>query len=1293
MLCASLLASVAAPSAANAAVPGVSVQKYITVDQFGYRPNDDKVAVLVDPQRGFNAADEYVPGDVLQVRRVADDEIVFTGAPTVWNNGATQENSGDRGWWFDFSSVTAPGEYYIYDVQNNMKSYDFEIAEDVYNDALKAAVRTFYYQRIGTPHLAEHAGAAFADGPALVNPRQDSQARNVFDRNNPETERDLSGGWMDAGDFNKYVTFTAQPVNELLSAYELNPDAFGDDYNIPESGNGIPDILDEVKWELDWLMKMQEDDGGVLLKVGFPREGRIGEFAARPSDITMVRYYLPKASSSTIVTALNFAHAAIVFDQIPSLRPYAAELRKRSIMAWDWYHSNPKTANADNYELEAGDADMPIAGQAQVAAVASAYLYALTGDETYHDYFKANYRITQPMIDGYWGLSYGEQADGVMFYTTLPNADPAVKAHILERRNVQDFEHGFEPNRDLYRSSVPDWSYHWGSLQVRARLAASAYDFVQYDINPEKREEYDLRARNILHYFHGVNPFSHVYLTNMGEFGAENSITQIFHAWFFDGTQWDIAPPGFLPGGPSEQYEGTMSPPRGQPRQKMYLDWNGVRWGEEGHYDRSWEITENAIYYQGGYVKLAAKYAAPTLAPEAPPAVPNGAAALATGDSAIGFTWTHAHGATGYDVEVDGVVIDNGWNRRYIATGLAPQSEHTFRVRAKNTYGTSAWSEPVIGVTEAPPAAPATPTGLTASAVGSFQASITWDASEGTRFYELEVDGEVLNLGLATKYTHKKLLAESTHTYRVRAKNAGGVSEWSAPVVLTLPEAPPNHVIDLSHDGVFGYTFGEYSDQLLRHQTFVSEGYSVLTGLDLKLRKLWGDPGDVTVKLYATSDNLPVGEPLAEAILPNESVQWNDWTEVHVPIRYEGLANLAEYAIVLGQTSPEESDGVYEWNAGFDVESNWNFGKYNRSAGYVDESMIGDGWMRVHVSTGTQQPQPPAVPTGLAANAAGESAIAVGWNAAAGATGYEVEVDGEAIAVVGPSYAHEGLVAGSTHTYRVRALNAAGASAWSAPVSATTAQPAEQPPAAPTGVAATPANGTTINVVWNAVAGAAGYEVEADGAVVPATGTSYAHGGLSAGSTHTYRVRAVNAAGAGAWSAPVVATTPQPAPQPQPQPQPASGAIDLSHEGNGAFTFGEAGDQQLRYQTFTANANASISKVEVKVRRWFDASDMTVSLYATSGNKPVGEPLATATVSASTIPEAFAVVSAPLAYSGLTNGATYAIVLGQVEPSFFSYEWQTADVSAPLKFGKYSGGEWIDESMIGDGWLKVYVGP
>lgn len=1192
-LCLVIAAGMLPPMAANAALPGVTLQKYIMVDQFGYRPGDDKVAVLVDPQSGFNAADSYTPGATMQVRRVSDDEVVYSGAPKVWNNGATESFSGDRGWWFDFSSVTAEGEYYIYDVQGNFRSHTFRIAADVYKDVLKAAIKTFYYQRIGTPHLAQHAGAAFADGAAFVGPHQDTQARNVFDRNNPATERDLSGGWMDAGDYNKYVTYTAQPINELLSAYELKPGIFTDDYNIPESGNGIPDVLDEVKWELDWLKKMQESDGGVLLKVGVPSSGGIGEFGNPPSTITRYRYYLPKASSSTIITALNFAHAALVYQKFTSMKAYADDLRARAIKAWDWYHANPKTDNADQGEIEAGDADMSLEGQAQVATIASAYLFALTGEAKYNTYFKNNYTTTWAMTDGYWGMYYGEQADGVMFYATLPNADPAVKAHILERRNVQDFDEAFNDNDDLYRSYVPGWAYHWGSLQVRARLGATAYDFVQYDVNPAKRDNYNKRAQNILHYFHGVNPFGHVYLTNMGAYGAENSITQIYHSWFADESPWDLAPPGFIPGGPSEQYSGTASPPRGQPAQKMYKDWNGIAWEWPNNVDASWEITENAIYYQSAYVKLLTKFVNATQAPTEPPAVPAGVSAQPTGLSSIYVHWNASAGATGYEIEVDGVAQDNGPAIGFSHEGLSPGTTHVYRVRAKNALGASAWSAPVSAVTEVPPPPPATPGQLTATAVNSFAVEVNWMASQGAASYELEVDGVPMDNGSATTYTHSGLNADSTHTYRVRAKNGGGSSAWSNPVSVTTPGAPATSVIDISHNGTNSYLFGLADDQVTRYQTFVADSYSALTGVDVKISKA-AFPGDLTVELYATDGSKPTGQPLASAVVPADNVSENH-AVVNVPIHYNGLVYGTEYAIVLGQTAPG-TGGVYDWVAGVDVNSGFNFGKFDGNE-WIDESHIGDGWMKVYVAQGSQpQPQAPAAPAGAAVSV----------------------------------------------------------------------------------------NGASITVSWSPVNGAASYELEVDGntSYVRTTNTAYVHNGLAEGSSHTYRVRAKNSAGVSAWTGVLTASI----------PQSASSVIDISHNGTTGFTFGEKTDQIRRWQTFQANAKRKIAKVELKVRKFDNPSNMTVSLYATKNGKPSGSSLATATVPSKSVSGDFAVVSVPLSYTGLKEGTTYAIVLGQSKNNdYANYEWCTAEVNPSLKSGKYSGGKWIDESSIGDGWLKVYV--
>ncbi len=1194
-LCMAMLSGFITPQAALAAIPGVTVQKYIMVDQFGYRPGDDKVAVLVDPQSGFNSSDSYIPGSTLQVRRVSDDAIIFTGSPVAWNGGATQTTSGDRGWWFDFSSVTAEGEYYIYDVQRNLKSYDFKIAEDVYKDVLKAAIKTFYYQRLGTPHLAQHAGSEFADGAAFLGPNQDTECRNVFDRNNPATTRDLSGGWMDAGDYNKYVTFTAQPINELLTAYEENSEIFTDDYNIPESGNGIPDIIDEVMWELNWLKKMQESDGGVLLKMGFPSSGGGGTHSLPPSTNTAYRYYLPKCSSSTIITALNFAHASLTLSNFPSLQSYAEDLKNRAISAWNWYHANPKNANADNGEIEAGDADVSLEGQAQAATVAAAYLFAITNNETYHTYFKNNYTTTYSFGDDYWGMYIGEQADALMFYTTLPNADPAVKTAILNRRNASVHDYSFVDNQDLYRSYVPDWAYHWGGLQVRARFSATMFDFQKYDLNTSNWPDYYKRAQNILHYFHGVNPFAFVYLTNMEDYGADSSITQIYHSWFFDGTQWDYAPPGYLPGGPSTQYSGTSTPPRGQPMQKMYRDWNGVAWEWPNNVDASWEISENAIYYQAGYIKMLAKFVPAPEAPTEPPATPTGVTATSPDTTSITVNWSASSKASGYDIEVDGIIIDNGSATSYTHTGLEPGTTHNYRIRAKNIIGVSAWTSIVSATTQVPPQPPATPANVSATAVNSFNISVSWNASQGATGYDLELDGTVVDNGAGTTYNHSGVLSSSTHNYRVRAKNSGGTSAWSGIVSVTTPQAPATSVIDVSHNGTSGYTFGQSSDEVKRYQTFIADNYPNITSVEVKIRKNVS-PGNVTVELYATSGNKPTGTPLASAIIPAASVP-SDYSVVSAPLAYSGLVSGTEYAIVLGQSTPGIG-GNYEWQAGVNVNSSYDFGKYTGST-WTDESSISDGWLKVYLSSGSQQPQPPATPSGFAVTASGTSSITIGWNAVSGATGYEIEVDGSA-------------------TY------------------------------------------------------------------VSTTNTTYTHSGLAAGSTHSYRVRAVNDVGSSAWSSPVSATTQQSSPT----------IIDISHSGTNGYTFGETSDQVRRWQTFVANSNASITSVEVKLRKFNTASNVTVSLYATSGNKPTGNALVTATIPASSIGGDFTVVSAALNYTGLTNGTEYAIVLGQVTNSNYgNYEWCTANVSSDLQFGKYTGSAWTDESSIGDGWLRVYVLP
>ena len=157
----------------------------------------------------------------------------------------------------------------------------FEIGWRLYEPVLRDALRYFFYQRQGIA-IEEPFAEGFARG--LGHPG-DATAH----MRSTGAVRDVSQGWYDAGDYGKYTPFAAAPIVDLLDAYEAFPAVFGDETNIPESGNGKADVLDEVKWELDWLLKMQDAESGGFYHLIYPNNCP-GSGSCRPEDITEQRY-------------------------------------------------------------------------------------------------------------------------------------------------------------------------------------------------------------------------------------------------------------------------------------------------------------------------------------------------------------------------------------------------------------------------------------------------------------------------------------------------------------------------------------------------------------------------------------------------------------------------------------------------------------------------------------------------------------------------------------------------------------------------------------------------------------------------------------------------------------------------------------------------------------------------------------------------------------------------------------------------------------------------------------------
>lgn len=603
-----------------------ATSEFLKVDQFGYLPDAKKICVISNPQVGFNAGQSFSPGATYELRNWADDAVVFSAALSAWNGGATHDQSGDQVWWFDFSGVVASGEYYVYDPSNDVGSYQFSISPTVYSNLLKTAFRTFYYQRCNLAKVSPFVDAGWEDAASFVGDQQDTDCRAV---GNPvaSTSMDLTGGWFDAGDYNKYINFADGVIHDLLFAYEENPGIWGDDFNLPESGNGIPDILDEIKYELDWFLKMQLPNGSVLHKISVTDFGA----ASPPSADTGFRRYAPATASATISACGAFAHAAVVFrgQSDPIAQAYANTLETAALNAWTWLENNPGWSNYDNAGFQNADAEDYYWGgpdwwyfQEANKIGAAAYLFAATNDTDFRDYFDNNY--TQLHLSA-WGFVYAfeyEYQDAALYYTSLANSTPSVAASLLSsyEQSITTFHdnnfQSYQNDTDAYRAYLTDNNTGWGSNGVKCSKGMMYLNMNRYQMDAANAADYRDAAAGYIHYMHGVNPLNLTYLTNMYAQGAENSASTIYHSWFSDGSPlWDQVgvstygpPPGIVPGGanpdyaPDASFGGTLSPPQNQPVLKSYLDWN-TNWPEN-----SWEVTENAIYYQSSYVRLLSNF-------------------------------------------------------------------------------------------------------------------------------------------------------------------------------------------------------------------------------------------------------------------------------------------------------------------------------------------------------------------------------------------------------------------------------------------------------------------------------------------------------------------------------------------------------------------------------------------------------------------------------------------------------------------------------------------------------------
>ncbi|WP_224995601.1 glycoside hydrolase family 9 protein [Cesiribacter sp. SM1] len=475
----------------------------IRLNQLGFYPAAEKIAVVVGESQGGK----------FYLKTPDRSKTVYTGQlsqakPSEFSKKPTRVA--------DFSQFTNAGTY-VLDIPGVGYSYPFEIKNEVHKEVADASLKGFYFIRASTALPEKYAGkwnrpAGHPDNKVLVHASAASGQR-------PEgTVLSSPRGWYDAGDYNKYVVNSGITMGTLLSAYEDFPEFFkAQNLDIPESGNKVPDVLDEVLWNLRWLLTMQDpNDGGVYHKLTTANfEGMIMPAAAKNQ-----RYVVQKNTAATLDFAAVTAQASRVYRNFSQEFPGLADsCLQASVRAWEWAQKNPKVLydqNAMNKQFEP-DVTTGAYGDRDVSDEfiwAAAELYTTTKKDSY-------YTAVTMLPDALMPLPSWPQVRLLGYYTLLRhenNLTPAAQKDLpeIKKRVIAFANQLMEGSAERsYRTVMgkSEKDYIWGSSSVAANQGIALIQ--AYQLTGDKK--YLSGALSNLDYLLGRNATGYSFVTGYGD--------------------------------------------------------------------------------------------------------------------------------------------------------------------------------------------------------------------------------------------------------------------------------------------------------------------------------------------------------------------------------------------------------------------------------------------------------------------------------------------------------------------------------------------------------------------------------------------------------------------------------------------------------------------------------------------------------------------------------------------------------------------------------------------------------
>ncbi len=481
----------------------------IRLNSLGYLPAAQKKATIISKCSNFT------------VKEASKGKTVYSGKVT---GPFSQADVDQTAWIADFSKVNKPGKYYL-EVPGVGRSIDFEIGDKVYDFAFYTSMRAFYLWRCGTEvnaifngnrfyHAACHTDDAWQDYISDFNSEYlnslapSSQDLSTRDPNahGPNSHRDGTGGWHDAGDYNKYVVNAGVTMGAMFLAWEQ----FGDKLkniklDIPDTAPGYPDYLKELKWETDWLLKMQYPDGSgkVSHKVSTLRFGGF----ILPEEETEQRYFTGYSTAATADFVAMTAAAARCFK--PYDEKYAQKCLDAAEKSFEFLRKTRENKMADLTGFRTGSYPTTDQDDRMWAAVE---LWETTGDPNYLAAFEWGTWGFEDKIDFYW--DWGGVKNLAMF-TYLLSKREGKRDNLVEdiKRDLLRTADSIVATRkkDIYGRCLGG-AYKWGSNGTVAREVLTLQ--MANKISPN--QEYIDTALDSINHLFGRNYYCRSYVTGLG---------------------------------------------------------------------------------------------------------------------------------------------------------------------------------------------------------------------------------------------------------------------------------------------------------------------------------------------------------------------------------------------------------------------------------------------------------------------------------------------------------------------------------------------------------------------------------------------------------------------------------------------------------------------------------------------------------------------------------------------------------------------------------------------------------